>query len=201
MFCFAWSLESFLHPPTDKNKKAYKTSSYNIDETKQKLKEINTQYPVEVNSNYFHKVEEKFDISMCVYTFDHEDVKLRYPIYTTKEIKEKHLNLLLFNKNDVYHYCLIKDFNRFMFDITNSRNKKYFCVKCLLHFYSQEKLNEHYKSCNNKSCCFTKLPDKNTFIEFKNHNKKFRCPFVIYADFESILKKMTQKMLILHKII
>ena len=32
------------------------------------------------------------------------------------------------------------------------------------------------------------LPDKeNAFVVFKNHKNKFRCPFVIYADFESLL--------------
>ena len=89
-----------------------------------------------------------------------------------------------------------KTFNRLMSDITDSNNKKYFCMKCLLHFYSEESLKKHnidYPNCSsNNNTAETTLPKKEkAFIEFKNHKNKYPCPFVIYADFESILKPVT----------
>ena len=32
----------------------------------------------------------------------------------------------------------------------------------------------------------TKMPDKDTYIEFQKHNTKLPCPFVIYGDFECL---------------
>ena len=32
----------------------------------------------------------------------------------------------------------------------------------------------------------TKMPDKDTYIEFEKHNTKLPCPFVIYGDFECL---------------
>ena len=32
----------------------------------------------------------------------------------------------------------------------------------------------------------TKMPDKETYIEFEKHNTKLPCPFIIYGDFESL---------------
>ena len=83
-----------------------------------------------------------------------------------------------------------KKFNRFMSDITDCDRNKYFCMKCLLHFYSEESLKKHNiesPNCSsNNNTAKTTLPKKEkAFIEFKNHENKYPCPFVIYADFES----------------
>ena len=32
----------------------------------------------------------------------------------------------------------------------------------------------------------TKMPDKDTYVEFEKHNTKLPCPFVIYGDFECL---------------
>ena len=32
----------------------------------------------------------------------------------------------------------------------------------------------------------TKMPNKDTYIEFEKHNTKLPCPFVIYGDFECL---------------
>ena len=32
----------------------------------------------------------------------------------------------------------------------------------------------------------TKMPEKDTYIEFQKHNTKLPCPFVFYGDFECL---------------
>ena len=32
----------------------------------------------------------------------------------------------------------------------------------------------------------TKMPNKDTYIEFEKHNTKLPCPFVMYGDFECL---------------
>ena len=78
----------------------------------------------------------------------------RYPIYIyiTNDVKQKHINLLYFTDGKgTYHYAWIKDFNKLMFDITSNKDAKYFCMKCLLFFTTEEKIKEHntdFINCN-----------------------------------------------------
>ena len=86
------------------------------------------------------------------------------------------------------HYVLIKDFNTFMHDDTVHRGSKHFCCYCLQAFSSEEILKSHIKDCfkiNGKQTI--KMPKKGEYIKFKNFERKIKLPFMIYADFESIL--------------
>ena len=82
--------------------------------------------------------------------------------------------------------------------IINVQNKdnRCFAFVSFVAFTSEEKLKEHnvdFRNCStNNQPAKLILPKKNdAFIQFKNHNNKFRCPFVIYADFESLLQENT----------
>ena len=64
-------------------------------------------------------------------------------------------------------------------------------------FTSEDKLKQHthdYSDCHYNTPAKTENPTKDkAFVEFKNHKNKFKCPFVIYADFESIFTKSTKQ--------
>ena len=63
------------------------------------------------------------------------------PVYTSKE-KFNMLNLLLITKGKEQHYVLIKDFNKFMYNQTKQKERKYFCMYCLQCFrYEQAPIN------------------------------------------------------------
>ena len=40
----------------------------------------------------------------------------------------------------------------------------------------------------------TKMPNKNTYIEFEKHNTKLPCPFKIYGDFECLTTNSNTEM-------
>ena len=54
------------------------------------------------------------------------------------------LHLIDDNKS---HYAYIKDFDRFMFHKTKSKNKKCFCRSCLQCFSSENVLRKHKENC------------------------------------------------------
>ena len=106
--------------------------------------------------------------------------KTPFPIYISKERCNDILNLLLI-KN---HYVLIYDFNRFMYNQTNHKEKKHFCMYCLQCFHGEHTLEKHKKICitiNGKQAI--KMPNKGEKVQFKNFHKQLEVPFVIYADF------------------
>ena len=100
---------------------------------------------------------------------------------------------LLLISNEFKSYCVyIKDFNRFIFNKTKNKGKKYFCKNCLQCFSSEEVLIEHREDClliNGKQ----NVKLEKGFISFKNYFKQIPVPFKIYADFECIFKKVDCK--------
>ena len=97
------------------------------------------------------------------------------------------MDLLLILDGNKSHYVYIKDFNRFLCNKTNNKNKKYFCRCCLQCFSSEKLLIEHKENCfiiNGKQS--VKL--KSDSISFKNYFKQLPVSFKIYANFECLLK-------------
>ena len=46
------------------------------------------------------------------------------------------------------------------------------------------------KVCEDKDYCYVEMSEKDTFIKYHPGIKSMRAPFVIYANLESLLKKM-----------
>ena len=78
--------------------------------------------------------------------FCYED-KLVFPIYISDQKCENSMDLLLEIDGDKLHYVYIKDFDRFMFNKTKNKNKKYFCKNCLQCFSSKNVLIKHKEVC------------------------------------------------------
>ena len=114
--------------------------------------------------------------------------KLTYSVYLSDQ-KFKNCMDLLFISSEKSHYVYIKDFNRFMFNKTKNKNKKYLCRCCLQCFSSEKVLIEHKRDCltiNGKQS----VRLKSGSISFKNYSRQLPVPFKIYADFERILKNV-----------
>ena len=98
------------------------------------------------------------------------------------------MNVLTIHELNKFHYVYIKDFNRLMYNKTKHKEKKWFCMRCLQYFSSQNVLNKHKENClliNSEQ----KVELKSGYISFKNYSNKIRAPFKIYADFECNLRK------------
>ena len=86
-------------------------------------------------------------------------------------------------KNEKKHYVLIIDFNRFMYDYSLHRGRKYFCGYCSQYFITEEILKRHIKDCLNINGKQTiKMNKKGKYVKFKNFERKIKSPFMIYTD-------------------
>ena len=102
------------------------------------------------------------------------------------------MNLLLITKYEKRHYVLIKDFNKFMYNQSKHKERKHFCMYCLQCFKSESILTKHVDNCltiNGKQAINMPKEGEN-ILEFNNFHKQQVVPFVIYADFEAIAKKV-----------
>ena len=99
------------------------------------------------------------------------------------------MDLVLLTDDDKSHYVYIKDFDRFMFQKTKNKNKKWFCKSCLQCFSRKNVLIKHkenFLSINGKQS--VKL--EKGIIKFENYFKEIPFPFKMYADFECNLKSV-----------
>ena len=75
-----------------------------------------------------------------------------------------------------------------MYDHSLHRGRKHFCRYCLHAFITEEMLKHHIKDCLKINGTQTiKMPKKDEYVKFKNFERKIKSPFMIYADFLSIL--------------
>ena len=102
------------------------------------------------------------------------------------------MNLLLITENEKKHYILIKDFNVFMYNQTKHKDKKHFCMYCLQCFSSESILVKHTNNCLaiNGAQAINMPKQGENILKFNNFHKQLPVPFVIYADFEAITKKV-----------
>ena len=86
------------------------------------------------------------------------------------------------------HYAYIKNYDKLMSSQTNKmKAKKCHCRTCSHGFQSEELLKQHEEQgCLAVEGQKIEMPKAGEAIAFKNHFKKLKAPFVIYADFECL---------------
>ena len=160
-----------------------------------------------------HWVEKQNNLAINVYgaTVSPKLKKINvFPYHISEQPKERQrVNLLLLSEDDEaaenqteniktskYHYCWIKNLNRLLYDQNKHKCITYFCDRCLYGFRKEDLLIKHIEDCEgiNKNSTRINMPTEGkNHITFKNHQNQMPVPFVIYADFESIIKPKTEK--------
>ena len=103
-------------------------------------------------------------------------------MYISDQKFENSIDLLLIIDENKSHYVYIKDFDRFMFNKTKNKNKKYFCKSCLECFSSKKVLSNHKEVCLSINVVQSVRLEK-VIIEFKNAFKQIQVPFKTCSDF------------------
>ena len=181
--CFRWCHIRHLNPQTEHPERIKK-------EDKKMINELNydgIDFPVSQKHN--NKVEKQNDIRINVFGYEKGQP---FPIHISKETFEDQMNLLLITKDEKKHYVLIKDFNAFMYNQTKHKERKHFCMYCLQCFSSERILANHVNNCLtiNGAQAINMPKQGENILKFNNFHKQLPVPFVIYADFEAITKKV-----------
>ena len=98
-------------------------------------------------------------------------------------------NLMLIEDNEKCHYVTIKSLGRLL-SMQNSKHNgsQHFCTNCLQGFAEQRSRNEHYAYCRSTKSVRIEMPTKIPIVEYSNGQHQFKVPFIMYADFKSILE-------------
>ena len=187
--CFMWCVLRALNPK-DKN-------AERIDEDLQSKQDtINMngiRYPVNFRDvDRFESQNPEISITVLGYNKDERVYPLKISKYTgTKQ----DIVLLLIKNEDNSHYCLVKNLSALITSqINNHKGCRNYCLNCFNGFNDSEtgliSLKNHKEYCYNNECIKIAMKPPNTYLEFENIVHSEKAPFVIYADFESLIKPM-----------
>ena len=71
-------------------------------------------------------------------------------------------------------------------NISNDKNKIFFCRNCSNEMYSQQKFDEHFQFCQTNKVQIL-MPSQNKYLQFKNLKNTIQHNFICYADIESYM--------------
>ena len=96
---------------------------------------------------------------------------------------------MLITDHNKKHYVMIKSIKRLL-SRQNSKHKEsqHFCINYLQGFAEQISRDEHYVYCRSNEAVRIEMPNKKPIVEYSDGQYKFKVPFMMYADFESILE-------------
>ena len=185
--CFMWCVLRALYPT--------KTNPNRIDKKiREKVKTLNMngiRSPTPIDD--IRKFENQNpDISVTVLGLNEYNNVI--PLLPSKfNYERKHSILLLMIKDEEknYHYTLVNKSSRLV-KIRHSKNEreKFICYNCFNFFYNKDKYLYHINHCQKNEPCYLKMPEPETFVEFKNYQHTKKYPFIIYADIECLTKKI-----------
>ena len=180
--CLRWALRVALFPaPQGLNPK--RTSSY---PTEDGLDFTGIDFPTPVSQ--IDKLERQ-NPNLAINMFGWE--KERVIIHRLSEISR--INLMITKQGENTYYSWVKRLTALLFDQNKDRNSKHFCKRCLHGYTTRDLLERHKPECKGllKSPTRTEMPKEGeNKMAFKNHYKQMKAPYVVYADFECIARKI-----------
>ena len=106
--------------------------------------------------------------------------------------REKQVNLLMISNGENWHYLTVKNLSGLLRGITSNHEGDFYCLSCFHSYRTKNKLEAHKKICGNCDYCHVDMPTKdNNTIKYNQGEKSIKLPFVVYADLESLLEKIS----------
>ena len=132
-------------------------------------------------------------------------LNILYVSYNTKQIKQVYISkynnehdnqvnlLMITDGTNNWHYLAVKSISGLLRKVTSNANSNFYCLNCFYPYTTEIKLRKHEKICNDHDFRHLKMPDEdNKILKYVPGEKSLRVPFIIYADFTSKNKYMSE---------
>ena len=106
--------------------------------------------------------------------------------------QKRQIILLMISDGQKWHYLVVKNLSRLLRGITSNHKEDFYCLNCFHSYGTENKLEAHKKICENHDYCHVEMPTKsNNIIKYNHGEKSMKLTFVIYADLECLLEKIS----------
>ena len=105
------------------------------------------------------------------------------------DYRKKVVNLLPIDNGERRHNTAIKSLSKLLRSSNTKHNvKQHFCMNCLQGFPTEISRNKHFKYCKDNETIRVEMPEEGSLVKFHDGQYQFKVPFIMYADFEAMLK-------------
>ena len=130
-------------------------------------------------------------------------LNILYVPYNTKKIgrafkskynstRENQVILLMITDGEKWHYIAVTKLPALLRGVTGNNNEDFYCLNCFRAYTTENKLETHKKVCENHDYCYVEmLKEDNKILKYNQGEKSMKVPFIIYADLECLLEKMS----------
>ena len=144
------------------------------------------EFPVSIKD--IGKFETRNNISVNVLAVEGRGI---YIHRKGRRMMGREINLLMVSEDGINHYTAIKSLSRLLKSSNTKRKcKQHFCKNCLQGFTQESSRDQQQVYCEDNECVRVEMPKQGSTVEFKDGQNQFKVPFIMYADFESILELM-----------
>ena len=184
--CFLWAVTIAENPPENHPERIGKE----IIKLSEKYNLKGISFPMSLEN--IGKFENLNNLAINVFGWEKEV----YPLRISKIKNKTKINLLYLKTKEKNHFCWIKNLDKLLStQVSKHKEPKVFCERCLNHFPNDEALKIHKESCEQFEFVKIEMPKEGETCRFKNFNREMKIPFVVYADFESIVEKVSSGIL------
>ena len=117
-----------------------------------------------------------------------------YLAYKSKHnlTREKQVILLMITDGEKWHYTAVTRLSELLGGVTGNNNGDFYCLNCFHAYRTENKLETHKMICENHDYCHVEMPNEdNKIIKYNQGEKSIKSPFIIYADLECLLEKIS----------
>ena len=98
----------------------------------------------------------------------------------------------MINNGENWHYLVVKSLSGLLTRITSNHKEDFYCLNCFHSYRTKTKLESHKNICENCNYCNVEMPNEdNKIIKSNQGEKSIKSPFIIYADLECLLEKIS----------
>ena len=144
------------------------------------------EFPVSIKD--IGKLETRNNISVNVLAAEGRDI---YIHRKSRKMMGPEINLLMVSEDGIRHCIAIKSLSRLLSSKNfNTKRKQQFGMNCLQSFTQESSRDQHQVYCEDNESVRVEMPKQGSTVEFKDGQNQLKVPFIMYADFESILEPM-----------
>ena len=140
----------------------------------------------------FEQNNKAIALNILFVTYNTKQIRAAY-VSKHNDERDNQVNLLMITNNDKdWHYLAVKSISGLLKGITSKHNGDFYCLNCFHSYTTEKKLKKHQRICRNHDFCHMIMPkENNKILKYNPGEKSLKVPFIIYADLECILRKMS----------
>ena len=144
-------------------------------------------------SKDWKKFESNNEVALNILYVPHNTKKIIIAYKSKNNLTcDKQVILLMITNGEKWHYLTVKNLPGLLRRITSTHKEDFYCLNCFHSYRTRNKLEAHKKICENHDYCHVEMSTKdNNIIKYNHGEKSMKLPFVIYADLECLLEKMS----------